>query len=93
MKKLLFIAFVLGAAGIYSLFLPTAPKVRADTTVLSPYSWDPGLFATVDPYNDSVHSWGQRKTTGAWGTGEVNYQSGATSNYRGSTTGTLNVVL
>jgi hypothetical protein len=67
--------------------------VFADQTQLSPYSWDPGLYATNTTYNDSVHAWGQRDTSGAWGTGPVNYQSGATTQVRGSSSGTLSVVL
>lgn len=67
--------------------------VFADQTQLSNYSWDPGLYATTTPYNDSSHAWGQRKTGGAWGTGPVNYQSGATTVNRASSSGTLSVVL
>jgi hypothetical protein len=65
----------------------------ADETQLSPNSWDPGLYSTNSVYNESVHAWGQRQTSGAWGTGAVNYQSGDTTIYRGSSSGTLNVVL
>lgn len=65
----------------------------AETTVMSPYSWDPGLYATTARYNDSAHAWGRRQSSGAWGTGPVNYQSGATINTQASSSGTLNVVL
>jgi hypothetical protein len=67
--------------------------VFADETALSPYSWDPGLYATTSTYNNQVHAWGQRKTSGAWGTGSVNYQSGATTSNNGASSGTMNVVL
>lgn len=65
----------------------------ADVSDMSPYSWDPGLYATTGSYNTQVHAWGQRKTSGAWGTGSVNYQSGATLQNRASSSGTMNVVL
>jgi hypothetical protein len=65
----------------------------ADETVMSPYSWDRGLFATTSRYNNSAHAWGQRKTGGAWGTGPVNYQSGATINNQASSSGSVRVVL
>lgn len=51
---------------------------KADTARLSPYSWDSGLYATASSTGDSAHSWGVRKSKGAWGTGPVNYQSGST---------------
>lgn len=69
--------------------LVVAPVSYAETAITSPYSWDQGLYATRTTYNDSVHAWGQRKTTGAWGTGPVNYQSGATTNYRGYSSGSV----
>ncbi len=68
-------------------------NASADTTKLSPYSWDAGLYATNGTYNDTTHAWGRRTTSGAWGTGGVNYQSGSTINNRASSYGTLNVVL
>lgn len=74
------------------IFLPST-KVHADVAQLSPYSWDPGLYATTARYNDSAHAWGARKTGGAWGTGAVNYQSGPTTNYTGNSFGTLSVRL
>lgn len=55
---------------------------------LQPHSWDPGLYAVSSPYatgdnvQNLVHAWGRRTTSGAWGTGPVNYQSGATVGYR-----------
>ena len=69
------------------------PDAHADQTATSPYSWDPGLFATVGRYNNNAHAWGQRQTLGAWGTGGVNYQSGATINNLASSTGSMRVVL
>ena len=68
-------------------------RAFAEQTGLSPHSWDPGLYATSGRYNDTVHAWGRRQTTGAWGTGAVNYQSGATTTYRASSSGTVNVTL
>ncbi|MDO8591923.1 MAG: hypothetical protein Q7R60_03325 [bacterium] len=65
----------------------------ADITAMSTYSWDSGLFATSSRYYDQAHAWGQRQTAGAWGTGPVNYQSGATINNPASASGTLDVVL
>jgi hypothetical protein len=65
----------------------------ADETQLSTYSWDSGLYATTSTYNNSVHAWGQRKSAGAWGTGSVNYQSGATTSNTGAASGTLEVRL
>lgn len=76
-----------------TIVLSLRPIVLAATTALSPYSWDPGLFATKGTYNDTAHSWGRRQTEGAWGTRGVNYQSGSTTTYRGGSSGTLNVVL
>lgn len=64
---------------------------EAKQTPLSPYSWDPGLYATNGRFNDTAHAWGQRKTGGAWGTGGVNYQSGSTTSYRGSASGSVKV--
>ncbi len=71
----------------------THGQVFAEQTQLSNYSWDPGLYSTTSTYNDSAHAWGRRATTGAWGTGAVNYQSGPTTVNRGSSSGTLSVVL
>lgn len=67
--------------------------VSADQTALSPHSWDPGLFATVNRYNDGAHAWGRRTTSGAWGTSGVNYQSGATISYTAGSSGSLDVVM
>ena len=58
---------------------------------ISPYSWDAGLYATTGSFSDTVHAWGRRSTQGAWGTGGVNYQSGATTNYRGNSSGSVAV--
>ncbi len=78
---------------IVVIFILTAHKSFAASAQLSPYSWDPGLYATTSTYGSTVHAWGMRKNQGAWGTGPVNYQSGATTTYRGSSSGTLNVDL
>lgn len=75
------------------MFTVLQQPVSADVTELSPYSWDPGLYATKAAYNDEVHAWGQRKTSGAWGTGPVNYQSGATIANNAASSGTLRTVL
>ena len=75
------------------MLLVGSPTIHADETALSPHSWDPGLYATAGTYYDSAHAWGQRKTSGAWGTGPVNYQSGDTISSTASSSGTLNVVL
>jgi hypothetical protein len=82
------------ALGI-GILLPTVFSVMAsaDTTLLVPHSWDAGMYATRSTYDDSAHSWGQRTTSGAWGTGSVNYQSGSTTNYRAGSSGALNVTL
>jgi hypothetical protein len=77
----------------FSFAMIFSQTAHADTTLLAPYSWDPGLYATVDRYNDTAHAWGRRASAGAWGTGSVNYQAGPTTNWRGSSSGTLNVVL
>lgn len=75
------------------LLLSIVPVVSADQTTMSPYSWDSGLYATTSRYNNENHAWGQRQAPGAWGTGAVNYQSGSTTTYRASSSGTLNVRL
>lgn len=89
MKLKLIISLLLTLA----LALGSQTAVHADQTTVSPYSWDQGLYGTVSTYNNEVHAWGQRKTPGAWGTGSVNYQSGATINSPASSSGTLNVTL
>lgn len=61
----------------------------AVTSQLSTYSWDPGLYATAGRFNDTAHAWGGRTTSGAWGTGGVNYQSGSTTSYRGASSGSV----
>lgn len=78
---------------IISLISLMPLSASAAQTTLSPYSWDQGLYATTGRYNDTVHAWGSRQTPGAWGTGPVNYQSGATTSTRGSSSGSLNVTL
>jgi hypothetical protein len=87
LKSLMFLFFVV------VIFTLTAHKSFAASAQLSPYSWDPGLYATTSTYGSTVHAWGQRQNQGAWGTGPVNYQSGATTTYRGSSSGTLSVDL
>lgn len=77
--------------GAFLVALPGA--AMADQTTLSPNSWDSGLHATTSPYFDSVHAWGQRQTGGAWGTGPVNYMSGATAAHTASSSGSLSVAI
>lgn len=86
--KLIGYAFV----AIFGIVIYAKPA-NAVTTPISPYSWDPGLYAIAGRFNDTAHSWGRRATGGAWGTGPVNYQSGSTTNYRGNSSGKLDVVL
>jgi hypothetical protein len=88
-KKLFILILLMGSF----MALGMHASASADESQLTSHSWDPGLFATNTEYNDSVHAWGQRKTSGAWGTGSVNYQSGATTNYTGASSGSLSVVL
>jgi hypothetical protein len=64
---------------------------QAATSKISPHSWDAGLFAVASNSGDAVHAWGKRSTSGAWGTGSVNYQSGGTTNNRGNSSGKLDV--
>lgn len=77
------------------LFLSTlnSSSVSAGQTQMSPYSWDYGLYATTSQYNDSAHAWGRRTSQGYWGSGPVNYQSGATTNERANSSGSLDVTL
>jgi hypothetical protein len=91
MKKIKFLSCLLLVTGFF--MLAKAHPVLADETTMSPYSWDSGLLATTGRYNNSSHAWGIRKTAGAWGTGPVNYQSGATINNAASSSGSLRVVL
>ena len=81
------------AISMLAAFGLSSHKAFADTTLLVPYSWDSGLYATRSTYDDTAHSWGRRATAGAWGTGPVNYQSGSTTNYRASSSGRLSVIL
>lgn len=76
------------AVGVFS-----SDPAYADVARLSTNSWDPGLRATSSQYYDTVHAWGMRRTAGAWGAGPVNYQSGATTVYRGNSSGSLDVTL
>lgn len=89
-RRTLIAFFVLSCLGAVGMFHSSA---LADETLLTSHSWDPGLYAENSEYSNTVHAWGQRKTSGAWGTGPVNYQSGATTNNQGYSSGTLNVVL
>ena len=93
MKTKRYSKLLIAASFFAMMFAVSQGTASADTTNLSPYSWDPGLFATKDQFNDVVHAWGSRQTDGAWGTGPVNYQTGATTRYRGNSSGRLNVVL
>jgi len=73
------------------LLVGLSTAASADVTALSAHSWDPGLQSTASAFGDSVHAWGKRQSPGAWGTGPVNYMSGATASHTGSSSGTLNV--
>jgi len=85
---------VLLSALVVGLATVAIPAVAsADQTALSTHSWDPGLQATTSAAHDQVHAWGTRKTAGAWGTGPVNYQAGATTSQVAGGSGTLDVVL
>ena len=87
-KKIL---FSLPIIFILSFFL--THKSYAMVANATPISLDSGLHSTVSTSLETVHAWGQRQTQGAWGTGPVNYESGATLSYRGNSSGTLNVDL
>ncbi len=81
---------VLLTLAVSAIALLVAPgSASAEVTSLSPHSWDPGLLSTVSSSNDAVHAWGQRATTGAWGTGPVNYMSGATASHLAASSGTV----
>ncbi len=73
----------------------TAPPstTTPNPSTLSPHSWDPGLYATASASTGTVHAWGTRKSAGAWGTREVNYQAGATTGTRAGSSGSLSVRL
>ncbi|WP_296180354.1 hypothetical protein [uncultured Mobiluncus sp.] len=85
-KKFLAIAGALAFA-----LLGVASPAQAAPLALSPHSWDPGLIATVSSHFDTVTVTGARQTTGAWGTGPVNYQAGATINTPAASKGDLSV--
>lgn len=93
MKKILSLFIIL--TSIVALLVSNA-KVAAvgywDVWV-TPYSWDPGLYAVVGNIGSDTHAWGMRKTAGAWGTGPVNYQTGSTSTNRLSAEGILSIDL
>jgi Metallo-peptidase family M12 len=61
------------------------------SAAVSTHSWDPGLFASSTMSGAQVHAWGQRSSLGAWGTGTVNYQAGATTVNRGASSGSVSV--
>lgn len=82
-------ALLVGAVLISGIQAPV--PAQAATAALSPHSWDPGLYATTT--SSTVHAWGQRRTSGAWGTGGVNYQAGATTVNRGASSGSFSVRL
>lgn len=90
---MIYIRILVGVAISIFATLIFVNNVSADTTLLVPHSWDPGLYATTGRYNDTAHAWGRRTTSSPWGTNGVNYQSGVTSNWRGKSSGELNVVL
>lgn len=87
-----FIVYILSISSLLMMLISPS-LASAETTLLVPHSWDPGLYATAGNYNDTAHSWGRRTTSGAWGTGSVNYQSGSTTNWRVGSSGSLNVTL
>ena len=91
MKRLKIFAAATTVAALAVLGLVLPQTAQAATTALSAHSWDPGMYATTGTYNDSVHAWGKRTTAGAWGTGGVNYQSGATATNRAGSSGSLSV--
>lgn len=80
---------LMGIFAVLSVTILTASSAHATTTLLKPYSWDAGLYATTGRFNDTTHAWGQRTTQGAWGTQGVNYQSGSTTNYRTGSSGSV----
>lgn len=86
----LLIAFLIFSVAVPFFLNNEAAAVATET---HPYSWDPGLYATDSRFNDTTHAWGRRQTSGAWGTGPVNYQSGTTTAYRASSSGTVRTVL
>lgn len=87
------VKLLLSLVGIVCLPMISGEMASAVQTKLWPYSWDHGLYATTSQYNDSVHAWGMRKSQGYWGTGPVNYQSGATAGDRANGYGSLDVTL
>lgn len=92
--KQLFGIYAVILVGVLFMLNNPATAIASSYAKVSPYSWDSGLYATVEPWETPiVKAWGTRKTTGSWGTGPVNYQSGATSTYRQPSTGTLGVDL
>ncbi len=67
---------------------PTA-TVSSAPVALTPWSQDPQMYAIVGANNTVVHAWGMRTTPDAWGTGPMDYESGATTTYRGSPMGSV----
>lgn len=85
--------FIISALVSITTIICLQSAAKAEVTAISPYSWDPGLYATAGRYNADAHAWGRRASSGAWGTGPVNYQSGGTTSYRAGSSGTMNVTL
>ena len=79
-------------ATVVAIVTHTRPASAATSTTpvaLTPWSQDPNMYAMVGANNTSVHAWGMRTTPDAWGTGPMDYESGATTTYRGSLTGSV----
>ena len=79
-------------ATVVAIVTHTRPASAATSTTpvaLTPWSQDPNMYAMVGANNTSVHAWGMRTTPDAWGTGPMDYESGATTTYRGSPTGSV----
>lgn len=85
--------FIFSLSIVFILSFILVHKSYAMVANATPISLDPGLYSTVSTSLETVHAWGQRQTQGAWGTGPVNYESGATLSYRANSSGTLNVDL
>jgi hypothetical protein len=82
--------YAVGSQAAYGAHPPMELRAASTSSVsLSPWSLDPGLYAVTGASNTAVHAWGMRETSGAWGTGPVNYESGATTTHRAGASGTL----
>jgi hypothetical protein len=73
--------------------LVAAIQASSGSSLLSNYSWDPGLSVQTSSGSSSVHTWGRRANVGAWGTGPVNYQAGATRNQRQGGSGSVSFTM